>query len=270
MRQTPYWIAGIAVLLLSATIPPAQLSASAGCADSTAKSAIEAGIERGRTGRPPAGCGIDPARFAEPVGVLYPEIPVPQNFGVSGGSVAVHYSSAGTITALESGVVVFAAVSDTHKGEIIVRHRGANETYVGGLSKLEVKTGDSVQPGEVLGRATGSYRETKSLPDLIFASSMQTAFDTAGKRGVVISASGLEQGAVSVWLDGVYVAELNPQNRYSVALQGLRPATRFLTLYAENTEGLPRGTIEITGLSKDSLRMDWSDGVMLHAKIKIP
>lgn len=228
--------AAAALFLVAAGQPSLPATPQDQCVDNDNVSAARSdALAMFRSGEVPKGCAsrqqkqesAAPRRRARTVGVFYASLEESSQGGAteSATTFSIRASAGSVVRARESGVVEFVGTSREHGGEVVIRHMGTTSTYFAELDRVAVSIGDTVLAGEPIGVVSGLayYQTARSLPDLIFDATSQTAVKSPQNPSLVISsATHFTEGRLRVFVNGVYVAEISPWNNHKVQLEGLR------------------------------------------------
>jgi hypothetical protein len=166
------------------------------------------------------------------------------------GNTAMIRAPGGLATARQTGTVVAVIRDDQGHLDVVVDNRGSVSTYIGGLASVDVDVGETVSPGTMIGRAGLSgeggepvYRLGMRLPGEVFETSQQGSFVPVGPAQMRIDVDGWNGDRIEVWIDGIYVAEMNRETGFTLELRGVRPGTHSLFLIGSGFAGNPKALI---------------------------
>jgi len=155
---------------------------------------------------------------------------------------------------VEASGRVVSVTRDGARFNVLVDSNATVRTYYGGLASVRVGAGDMVVGGQAIGvvpvsAGVATYSMGRLLPASLFGSSVQTSFAWPNRPQLTLAAPNA-QGEIAIWIDGVFVAELNAFGRYRAAFDGLSAGEHIIVMYATG-QPFPTGReIEV-----------WQDGV---------
>jgi hypothetical protein len=122
--------------------------------------------------------------------------------------------------------------------DVLTTSGGSVSTYYGGLTDVSLTKGVALKSGDLIGKVNTFdrngepfYRLARMVPSQIFSGRSQSVFRRIEPEQVALRIEGWRTGYVQVWIDGVYIAEMNKLNNFDIEISGLRNGQHFVKLF---------------------------------------